>query len=240
VTRVGILYPGYAAERDYDTLNERLGEPVFEVVHTSIGEDAHREDALLDMGSHERLREGALTLRERRVAAAMWACTSGSFVYGWDGARRQAAAVADVLGAPVSSTSLAFVTAIEALGARRVAIAASYPDDIARRFEQFLRDAGLDPVGLASGGIVTAAEVGRLDRAETLALAARGDRSDADVLLVPDTAMHTIELVGALEAAAGRPVLTANQVTAWEGLRLAGRAPVAERLGELFAGAAAA
>jgi maleate cis-trans isomerase len=237
---VGILYPGYAAERDYDTLDERLGEPVFEVVHTSIGEDAHREDALLDMGSPARLAEGARTLRDRGVAAAMWACTSGSFVYGWDGARRQAAAVGDVLGAPVSSTSLAFVAAIRALGARRVAVAASYPDDIAQRFAEFLRDGGLEPVGLASGGIVTAAEVGLLDRAGTLELAARGDRRDADVLLVPDTAMHTIELIDALEAAAGKPVLTANQVTAWEGLRLAGREPVAERLGALFAGAPAA
>jgi len=30
-------------------------------------------------------------------------------------------------------------------------------------------------------------------------------------------------------------VLTANQVTAWAGLRLAGRETVAERLGTLFA-----
>lgn len=237
---VGILYPGHAAERDYDTLNERLGEPVFRVVHTSIGEDAHREDALLDMGAPERLREGARTLREHGVAAAMWACTSGSFIYGWEGARRQVADVEEFLGAPVSSTSLAFVAAIRALGARRVAIAASYPEDVARRFDGFLRDAGLEPVGLASGGIVTAEEVGRLDAAGALALAARGDRPDADVLLVPDTAMHTVELLGALEAAAGKPVLTANQVTAWEGLRLAGRDAVAERLGSLFAGARAA
>jgi len=232
---VGILYPGYAAERDYDTLDALLGEPVFRVVHTSIGEDAHREDALLDMGAPERLREGASRLREHGVAAAMWACTSGSFVYGWDGARRQVAEVEDFLGAPVSSTSLAFVEAIRALGARRVAVAATYPEDVARRFEEFLRDGGLEPVGLSSGGIITAEEVGRLDRLGALELAERGDQADAELLLIPDTAMHTIELLGELEAAAGKPVLTANQVTAWAGLRLAGRETVAERLGTLFA-----
>jgi maleate cis-trans isomerase len=234
---VGILYPGYAAERDYDTLNERLGEPAFHVVHTSIGEDAHREDALLDMGASERLLEGAARLREAGVEAAMWACTSGSFVYGWDGARRQAAEVEAFLGAPVSSTALAFVEATRALGARRVAVAATYPEDIALRLEAFLRDAGLEPVGLSSGGILTAEEVGRLDAAGALELAARGDRADADALLIPDTAMHTIELLSELEAAARKPVLTANQVTAWKGLRLAGREPVAEGLGTLFAGA---
>jgi maleate cis-trans isomerase len=109
------------------------------------------------------------------------------------------------------------------------------PEDVARRFEEFLRDGGLEPVGLSSGGIITAEEVGRLDRLGALELAERGDQADAELLLIPDTAMHTIELLGELEAAAGKPVLTANQVTAWAGLRLAGRETVAERLGTLFA-----
>lgn len=236
---VGILYPGHAAEHDYALLDDILGEPVFRVEHTSIGEDAHREDALLDMGAPERLRAGAAPLRGLGVAAAMWACTSGSFVYGWEGAQRQVADVEGFLGAPVSSTSLAFVRAIRTLGAERVAVAATYPEDISRRFERFLADAGLHPVGVASGGIVTAAEVGTLSAEAALRLAAAGDRADADVLLVPDTAMHTIAVLPALELAAGKPVLTANQVTAWEGLRLAGHAPVLPELGTLFAGAAA-
>ncbi|MGH2844440.1 MAG: maleate cis-trans isomerase family protein [Thermoleophilaceae bacterium] len=239
---VGILYPGHAAERDYSLLNELLDEPLFRVVHTSIGEDAHREYALLDMGSPERLRAGARELRELGVAAAMWACTSGSFIYGWDGARRQVAELEELLGAPVSSTSLAFVRAIRALGAERVAVAATYPEDISRRFEQFLADAGLRSVRLSSGGIVTAAEVGRLGGAAVAELAGAGDHAEAEVLLVPDTAMHTIAVLPELEATAGKPVLTANQVTAWEGLRLAGREAVAAReaaagrLGALFAG----
>jgi len=234
---VGILYPGYAAEQDYDLLNEILDEPVFHVVHTSIGEDAHREDALLDMGAPQRLREGAQQLRDVGVAAAIWACTSGSFIYGWEGAQRQVAEVEEFLGAPVSSTSLAFVRAIRALGAERVAVAATYPEDVSRRFEEFLTDAGLHPVSLASGGIVTAAEVGRLSPDAAFALAAAGDHLDAEVLLVPDTAMHTIAVLPELERAAGKPVLTANQVTAWDGLRLAGRRDVVTGLGALFGGA---
>ena len=237
---VGILYPGHAAERDYELLNELLGEPVFGVVHTSISADTHREDTLLDMGAPERLREGALALRRLGVASAMWACTSGSFVYGWDGARRQVAAVEEVLGAPVSSTSLAFVEAIRELGADRVAVAATYPEDVTRRFEEFLADAGLRPVRVSSGGIFTATEVGELTRDATIELATTGDHSDADVLLVPDTAMHTVGLVEELERAAGKPVLTANQVTAWQGLRLAGASRLVPGFGALFGGAPAA
>ncbi|MGH2945195.1 MAG: maleate cis-trans isomerase family protein [Solirubrobacteraceae bacterium] len=235
IERIGILYPGHAAESDFAVLNERLaGTASFEVVHTSIGEDAHREDALLDMGSRERLLEGARRL-PRGVSAVVWACTSGSFIYGWEGAQAQAAGVQDAIGVPVSSTSLAFVGAARALNLRRVAVAATYPEDITRRFEAFLRDAGLELVAASSRGIVTATEVGTLSPDDAEALVAAVDGSDADAVLVPDTALHTIAALEALEAAAGKPVLTANQVSAWEGLRLAGVGAAPHGLGHLFA-----
>src|SRR5918996_1020199 len=81
--RIGILYPGHAAEGDFDALDRHLaGSAVFEVVHTSIREDTHSEDSLLDMGRHDRLLEGARRLAPG-VAAVVWGCTSGSFIYGW-------------------------------------------------------------------------------------------------------------------------------------------------------------
>ncbi len=95
------------------------------LVHTSVGEDAHRVDALLDLGGHERLAEGR-GLTAHPLDSLMWACTSGSFVFGWDGARRQVEALADTTGLPTSSTSLAFVSACQAIGLTRVSIAASY------------------------------------------------------------------------------------------------------------------
>jgi maleate cis-trans isomerase len=233
--RIGILYPGYAAEADFELLDERLaGSAGFDVVHTSIGEDAHREDALLDMGSGERLLEGARRL-PRGVSSVVWACTSGSFIYGWEGAQRQAAELEDAIGLPVSSTSLAYVNALRSLGLRRVSVAATYPEDIARRFEAFLTDAGMDPVSVTSHGIITAAEVGTLMRDDALALVSAAHHPAAEAVLVPDTALHTIASLDALEEAAGKPVLTANQVSAWEGMRLAGAPETAAGLGQLFA-----
>src|SRR5919204_5211933 len=101
--RLGMLYPGYAAEDDLPWLVDALfedGSVVADVVHTSVGEDAHRVDALLDLGRAERLAEGASILRRNGADVAMWACTSGSFVFGWDGARRQVAELASAFGGP--------------------------------------------------------------------------------------------------------------------------------------------
>ncbi|TWF95878.1 maleate cis-trans isomerase family protein [Saccharopolyspora dendranthemae] len=229
----GILYPGYSAEDDYPTLERLLGEDVrLPLVHTLMREDAHRVDALLDVGSDEVLAEGARALGP--VDSVIWACTSGSFVFGWSGAREQVEKLQAVTGLPTSSTSFAFVHAAALLGLRRVAVAATYPADVADRFVDFLRAGDLEVVRLSSRGIVTAAEVGTLGREQVLAFAEANDDDQAEALLMPDTALHTAAWIDEIEQRLGKPVLTANQVSAWEALRLAGANLSREGLGSLF------
>lgn len=224
---IGLLYPGHSAEDDYARLEERLGGRLrLPLVHTSVGEDAHRVDALLDLGGADRLAQGARALvEEHSPDAVLWACTSGSFVFGWEGAHDQVAALQEVSGVPTSSTSLAFVHACAALGLTRVSVAASYPQDVAEHFVDFLGHGGVEVTAMGSHGIVTAAEVGTLGEADVTALVASADLSGgAEAVLVPDTAMHTLAWLESLERTAGVPVLTANQVTVWEGLNLLGEA----------------
>lgn len=227
---LGFLYPGHAAEDDLPYLATRLRPAALaEVVHTSVGEDAHRVDALLDLGSAARLADGAAQLADRGVAAVIWACTSGSFVFGWDGARRQADEIGKRLAVPASSTSLAFADACAQLGIGRVAIAATYPADVTEHLAGFLAHAGVEVVATGSSGIVTATEVGTLDGAAVHELVRRCDHPDAEAVLVPDTALHTARVIPDLRRAAGKPVLTANQVTVWQAARLAGH-PAADML----------
>ncbi len=234
---VGLLYPGFGAEDEFPALEARLGGAVrLPLVHTSVGEDAHRIDALLDLGSTLRLAEGACVLGAQRPDSVMWACTSGSFVFGWDGARQQVDEISELLGVPTSSTAIAFVNAAQAMGLNTVAVVASYPADVATRFAEFLSKGDVDVAATSSHGIVTAAEVGTLDREAVLAMVSAGDTAEAEAVLVPDTAMHSLGWLDDLEFAIGKPVLTANQVTVWEGLRLLGPVPRLHGMGSLFSG----
>ena len=233
--KLGFLYPGHAAEDDYPRLAALLQHPVrAEVVHTTFEEDAHRVDALQEMGSISRLLEGAKVLGSRDVSSVMWSSTSASFVLGWEGAQKQAIVLGDALGVPASTTAFAFVDAATALGVGRVAVVATYPDDIARRFEEFLNRGGIEVCQVGSHGIVTAAEVGTLGRDAVLDMVGKNDHVDAEALLVPDTALHSVAWLEELEAAIGKPVLTANQVTFWKALRLAGSLEPQAGLGTLF------
>ncbi|RBO82467.1 maleate cis-trans isomerase family protein [Nocardia puris] len=235
---IGFIYPDHAAEDDYPLAASILAgsglEVELEVAHI-YGTDLHAVPELLDLGSPDKLRHGVELLAPRRPAAVVWACTSGSFVYGPRGAREQAAGLAAAAGVPATSTGIAFADAARALGVGTVAVAASYPDDVARLFVDFLADAGVEVVHMASAGIDTAAEVGTLDAARVRELALSNDHPDARAVLIPDTAMHTLAVLPELEAALGKPVLTANQVTVWGGLRLAGLHADCPALGALFA-----
>lgn len=235
MTALGLLYPGHSAEDDYPRIEMLIDSDIrLPVVHTDIGEDAHRVDALLEMGAPGRLAAGIEELRLAGAEAVVWACTSGSFVLGWDGAQEQVRTLAVTAGLPASSTSFAFAHALGELGVRRVAVAATYPADVAEHFAAFLKAAGADVVSVRGSGIITAAEVGTWGWEETLAMARAGDHPDAEAVLLPDTALHTAAYVRDLERELGKPVLTANQVTVWEALRLVDRRVHAPQLGTLF------
>ncbi|CAL9553980.1 decarboxylase [Streptomyces sp. Tu 3180] len=233
MTALGILYPGHSAEDDYPRIEQLLGSDIrVDLVHTDVGEDAHRVDALREIGSPERLAAGLRDLRLSGAEAVVWACTSGSFAHGWDGAHEQVRSLALAAGLPASSTSFAFVHALQEIEVRRVAVGATYPDDVAALFAGFLRAGGAEVTRVRSSGTVT--EAGTWGEAELFALARAADTPDAQALLLPDTALHTVAHIPALEKELGKPVLTANQVTVWECLRLADRRVNAPELGALF------
>ena len=247
MTTLGVLYPGFAAEDDYPTGASLLRPPVdVVVVHTAVDENTNTVEDARRTGEIARLIDGIHELRTRcaathqRADAVLWACTAGSFVLGFEGAREQARRLAEAAGVPATSTSLAFVEACRVLGIRRVAVGATYPPDEAELFVEFLERAGIEVLSIDSAGIDDGSGGALLTPDEVVAFAVGADDAPADAILLPDTAVRSMRLLDRLEAAAGKPVLTANQVTIWQGLRLAGAYHPQERFGALFRTPAAA
>jgi maleate isomerase len=171
--------------------------------------------------------------------AVVWACTSGSFIGGLDWAKAQAASLADAAGRPATSTTLAFIAALDFLEIRRVHVLGAYPEPVTRIFVTCLGDAGIaverwcslgSPDGPSSFSLSLIGEIDRF--AEAL------PREDKAPILVPDTAINSLDLIDSLERRTGRMMLAANQVSLWHGLSLLGIAPAMPGLGRLFAEAA--
>lgn len=234
---VGLLYPGIGADDDFSALESRLKPTLrLPLVVTEGGDVAHTAESLRAVGAANYLADGVQKLLAFEPDSIMWACTSGSFVFGWRGAHEQARQVAHSADRPASSTSIAFAEAARTMNFSRVAIAASYPEELAGYFRKFLADAGVEIVKMTSNEIATAGLVGHLNRDQIVAMAVAADDPQAQAVLIPDTAMHSLAWIADLEEALGKPVLTANQVTVWEGLRIAGALMPLDGLGSLFTG----
>ncbi|MCJ8504735.1 Asp/Glu/hydantoin racemase [Kocuria flava] len=198
---------------------------VDEIMASALGDDAE-------------IRSTARCLTAVEPEAVVFACTSGSFVNGIEGARRISAAIAEEVGAPAVTTSEALLEALDALGVTRLAVATPYVERLTARLEDFLAADGRTVVGTAGLGLDRL--IWHVPYATTAELVRRADRSDAEAVFVSCTNLPTFHIIAALEDELGKPVLTANQVTAWAGLRRLGLPLVTEDQRLSAAGPAAA
>jgi maleate cis-trans isomerase len=97
-----------------------------------------------------------------------------------------------------------------------------------------LHAAGITVVRVASFDVPSGEDAGRLGPDAVRSMVGTDLHPEAVAVLVPDTALHTVAVVADLEVTLGVPVLTANLVTTWWGLRLAGWTGQARGLGALF------
>jgi maleate cis-trans isomerase len=234
MTRLGVIYPGGGAEQDFYRFGEGHNIRMFLVGSRIPAGDDHAVEALLQTARVENLLEAASRFATLNPDIVVWACTSGSFIVGRAGAERQAAALRAASGRPATSTSLAFVEGLSALGARRVAVVATYPEPASRALASFLHEFGIEVASLqwldAPSGLDAALIAD--DRLGGAVRRAAAERPDA--VLIPDTALPTMDRITRLETLAGCPVLTANQVTLWAALALARRPLITDAYGRLF------
>lgn len=186
-------------------------EPVSIELAEAVSDEAQVRDATRD-----------LMIVEPAVVA--YACTSGSFVGGAAGERRLVAAMRSG-GAPNAvTTSGALLAALAALLVERLAVATPYVEDVTVRLHDFLAEAGFRTVSGAHLGLDR--DIWKVPYETTAELIRKADSTDAQAVFVSCTNLPTYDLIAPLEHDLGKPVLTANQLTVWAALRLAGSAAV--------------
>lgn len=239
--RLGILFPGDGSDSDQEYHEFAALSPApleLRVVYTEA-EHTLDEAALQAFGSLDRLEAGAREMAPWRPGATIWACTSGSFTVGVDGADRQVTAMERITGAPAGSTSLAFAAASRALGLRRVAVLAPYPEAVTDRFVAFLSDFGVEVTACRSLDLPSGEECSAIPVEEMAGWAEPMDLSRAEALFLSCTSLRTMAGLQQLEHLIGMPVLTSNQVTMWQGMQLLGLPSIHPWLGSLHSTTAA-
>ena len=162
-------------------------------------------------------------LGSARVDVVAFGCTSYTYFVPADEIRET---MTGQSGAPAVLTADAVVEALNAVGARRIALATPRTDFVNRRETEWLEAQGLEVVsvqGLQLGETASErANIGRVPPEVAFRLAAAVDRPEAEAVFISCTNLPSLPMIGRLEQALGKPVITSNQATFWRSLRVIG------------------
>ena len=175
----------------------------------------------MQLGDNDVLADCARGLLAISPGSCAYACTSGSFSRGLAAEQSMVQAMTDTGIAHAFTTSGALLAALEALSVQRVAVGTPYDGAITERLGAYLAEAGVDVVGSSHLGLD--ADIWTVPYARTAELVRTADTPEADAIFLSCTNLPTYDLIAPLEKEIGKPVITANQVTMWQALRLVER-----------------
>jgi arylmalonate decarboxylase len=156
---------------------------------------------------------------------------------GWEGPDVMAT-IARLAGAPTFSASDAALTALRALGARRLTLVTPYIELVNQQERSFLEGEGFEVVAMAGMDLGhTQAERRSMSHqppARTYRLARETDVPEAEAVYLSCTNLPTLEILDLLERDLGKPVVSSNQAMLWYGLRQCGLPDRLTGAGRLF------
>lgn len=147
----------------------------------------------------------------------------------------RARTVSDV---PVLSSAGALVSALRHLGARRISVITPYVESLTKLVCDYIEAEDIAVHDAISLGVPDNLEVGRLDPARLLDLAAKVDTRGVDALVLSACVqMPSLPAIQPVQDRFDIPVLSASTATVWQTLTTLGLEPVVPDAGLLLAGA---
>ena len=182
--------------------------------------------------------DAARYLATAKVDAIAYGCTTGSFYRGpgWD--TELIRLIENAAGVPATVTSHASVEALRFFGAKKISVATPYPELNNKRLWQYLEGSGFTVLNLEADPWAfedTDRMIGDREPEDIADYATQACLTDADALFCSCTAWRSLEAVEELERRTGKPVVSANQATAWSVFRKLGITEPIHGFGKLLA-----
>ena len=158
-------------------------------------------------------------LADARVDAILWSGTAASWE-GLDTDHALEAAIREATGVPATTSTLALLDAMRALGVQRYGLVVPYVPAIVDRIRTNLAGAGFDCAAEDHRSLTTNWEFAGVSAEQLAAAARRVAASEPDAIVIHCTNLRGAEVSEALERELGIPVLDSVVVGLWGALRL--------------------
>ncbi len=181
------------------------------------------------------LAEGMVSPVLGNNSAIAFACTAGSLVGGpgWDKKEIEAMET-NSSGIPCTTTATAAEEAMHFMGFNKIVIAGPYIDEVNERFREFYEHSGFQVLNVKGLQIEDLYEMGATKPSQAYQIAMEAITPDADGIFIACTNFRCSDVIEEIENDSHKPVVTANQATAWHLLKLLGINDPVEGYGQLL------
>jgi maleate isomerase len=118
---------------------------------------------------------------------------------------------------PTTTTSSSAIDALHRLGVKKISMAMPYIEEVALAAVKFIEESGIQVLKKKW----LSENPAYVPRDKIYSLAKEVDTSESEAIFLPCTSWHTIDIIEKLEGDLKKPVISSNQVTMWNLLRLA-------------------
>lgn len=194
-------------------------------------------DNLLGLANSEveHLLEATRLLAMAPLHSIVFACTAGSFVGGLGYDEKIIKLMTEAgNGIPSTTTSSAVVKGLKAVGAHKLVVVAPYTHEVTDRLIAFLEAHGFSVLDFYCFGYEDDWDMGFIPPERTYEMARKINRSDADGVFLSCTNLRAVGIIDDLERDLGKPVVSSNLASFWDGLRLAGISEPVPNYGRLM------
>ncbi|UCH02941.1 MAG: aspartate/glutamate racemase family protein [Candidatus Bathyarchaeota archaeon] len=160
------------------------------------------------------------------VDVIAYGCTSGSFVKGMNWDTEIIAQITKATNLPATTTSTAVVKALKKTNLKKISMATPYPDEVNQLEKEFLENHGFEVIAMKglnfreSSALARARARNRFSASIAYKLAKEVNTGKSDGIFISCTHFKTIEVLEKLEQDLEKPVISSNQATMWEMLRM--------------------
>jgi arylmalonate decarboxylase len=172
-----------------------------------------------------RIVPAALRLKARGAEAISIMGTSLTFFKGAAYNQELIDSVKRATGLPATSMSTGIVDGLKVAGAKRIAVATAYTDEVNNPLKQFLTESGFHVEFIRGLNLVRA--TGNVTQEQLFDFSAKvfADTKGADTLLISCGGLKTIDLLKPLEAQCKVPVVSSTPHALMNAVRMVGAAP---------------
>jgi maleate isomerase len=223
--KVAVIVPSTNTVVEHDLAEWRPAGVTFHagrmhITNPNLSNDAEFEGLIEQLDATiEAAVERVLTLKPDYMMMGM---SAGTFWGGLEGSKRFTAKIEALSGLPVSTGSTSTAAALDAFGAKRIAVFSPYQPVADAQVSTFFTEAGFDVVNVTGLRCRTATAIAEVTPEQIGRTVAEIDGPGVDAIVQVGTNLSFVKQAEGLEGYLGKPVIPINIAVLWHMMRAMG------------------